>query len=45
MWGGRRGSTGILDGHGVRGVSNMRGTIQVGWPCAPLGLKKRRPSK
>ena len=23
----------------------MRGTFQNGWPLAPLGLKKRRPSK
>ena len=28
--GGRRGSTGTTDGHRVRGVSNMRGTIQTG---------------
>jgi hypothetical protein len=37
--------TGIVAGQRVRGVSNMRGTIQMGWPFAPLGLRNRRPSK
>ncbi len=44
-FGGRRGSTGTAFGQRVRGESSIRGTIHVGWPFAPLGLKNRRPSK
>ncbi len=43
--GGRRASIGTVEGHRVRRVSNIRGTIQPGRPFAPLGLKNRRPSK
>jgi len=43
--GGSRAGSSILEGHGVRLSSSIRGAAENGCPARPVGLKNRLPSK